>query len=216
MGPTIASNLLQLAYRIVRPRRLDLVPSRLVDIDGNVIAEFVAGLEAHCAIHSPAVLRFATYGKFHGRLLPFDPANFKMTQTRKLRSRTVCQGAVHAFLSTSRWKWHARGTFNKRAVSTACAVLPVPQRPRRFCGASRLMANFLDLSIGRICRTGLRGTTALSNVTNGFLPDVLIAHILRSGIPTVIIGRSLRLAWSTVATDVLVMSAYHGPRPCLR
>jgi hypothetical protein len=42
-------------------------------------------------------LRFATYGKFHGRLLPFDPANFKMTQTRKLRSRAVCKGRSMRF-----------------------------------------------------------------------------------------------------------------------
>jgi hypothetical protein len=45
--------------------RRDLAPSCLTDINGNMIAELAAGIEAHRAIHSPPVVRSTTYREFH-------------------------------------------------------------------------------------------------------------------------------------------------------
>lgn len=45
--------------------RCDLAPGRLTDINGNMIAKLAAGIKAHRAIHSPAVVRSTTYREFH-------------------------------------------------------------------------------------------------------------------------------------------------------
>ena len=45
--------------------RCDLAPTCLTDINGNMIAELAAGIEAHRAIHGPAVVRSTTYREFH-------------------------------------------------------------------------------------------------------------------------------------------------------